>query len=226
MTERFGRWLRRAGNRLPINHGLRGVWVDVGAHVGEETLKQALENPELKVYAFEPNLSAAVKLMGRAANYFVLPMAVAETEGTAELHVNAFQAASSLLPINEGTRQSWIGGGELKVESKVIVPTIRLDTFMRLMKIEKVDFLKIDTQGMDLSVVRSAGERLSDIEKITLEVDVTPQRLYSGAPSKDEVVAFLNQAGFSLFAIESQSHGQEENVTFVRESRKHRLRDE
>jgi FkbM family methyltransferase len=100
-------------------------------------------------------------------------MAVAESDGTAELHVNAFEAASSLLPLNEQALQSWIGGDALKVESKVPVPTVRLDTFMKLMRIEKDDFLKIDTQGMDLSVVKLAGDRLSDIAKIMLEVDVT-----------------------------------------------------
>lgn len=226
VTERVGRWLRRAGSRLPLNRGVRGVWIDVGAHHGEETLKQALENPDLTVYAFEPNLAAAAKLIGRAANYFVLPMAVAEADGTAELHVNAFEAASSLLAFNEHARQSWIGGNKLKVQSKVAVPTIRLDTFMKLMKIERLDFLKIDAQGMDLSVVKSAGERLQDIGKITLEVDITPERLYAGAPSKDEVVAFLRQAGFSVVATETQSQGQEENVTFIRERDKHRLRDE
>jgi FkbM family methyltransferase len=130
-------------------------------------------------------------MIGRAPNYFVLPMAVAQTDGIAEPYVNAFEAASSPLPINEQALRSWIGGDVLKVESIVFVPTIRLDTFMKLMKIDKVDFLKIDTQGTDLSVVKSAGDRLPDIAKITLEVDVAPMRLYFGAPSKDEVVAFL-----------------------------------
>lgn len=210
-----GRVIRHVGNKLLTLSSVKGIWIDVGAHHGDVTIGYARHNPGLTIYAFEPNLSAAATLIGRAPNYFVLPMAVAETDGTAELHLNAFDAASSLLPFNEHTLKSWVGGDSLKVVSKVSVPTIRLDTFMTMMKIDKVNFLKIDTQGMDLSVVKSAGKRLSSIAKITLEVDVTPTRLYSGAPSKDEVVAFLREAGFSLVASEVQSHGQEENMTFV-----------
>jgi len=85
--------------------------------------------------------------------------------------------------------------------------------------------LKIDTQGMDLAVVKSAGSRLRDIAKITLEVDIKPAPLYAGAPSKDEVLAFLREAGFSLVSVEMQSHGQEENLTFIRKDLMRRLRD-
>jgi hypothetical protein len=87
---------------------------------------------------------------------------------------------------------------------------------MDLLGIRKVDFLKIDTQGSDLIVLESAGDRLRDVAKITLEVGVAPMPLYKGAPSKDEVLAFLSEAGFVSVGTERQTHGQEENLTFVR----------
>jgi len=71
------------------------------------------------------------------------------------------------------------------------VSTIRLDTFMELMEIPRGDFLKIDAQGADLAVVRSAGSRLEDIDSITLEVAITPVQLYEGATSKEPVILFL-----------------------------------
>ena len=61
MTGNVGHWLRRARNRISLKRGLRGVWIDVGAHHGEETRRHALLNPELKIYALEPNLSAVAK---------------------------------------------------------------------------------------------------------------------------------------------------------------------
>ncbi len=102
------------------------------------------------------------------------------------------------------------------MEHTVTVPTIRLDTFMDRMGIQTVDFLKIDTQGMDLAVVRSAGRRLRDITKITLEVGVAAVPLYVGAPCKDEVLSFFDEAGFALVGAEKQTYGQEENLTFIR----------
>jgi FkbM family methyltransferase len=217
---RVGRAIRAIGERIAMRSGMTGTWIDVGAHEGETTLYAALQNPRLKVYALEPNLTAAARLIGRAPNYFVVPMAVAETDGYATLNVNKFEAASSLLAMDETALGSWIGGKDLGVVSTVTVPAMRLDTFMSLTGIQKVDYLKIDTQGLDLVVVKSAGNRLRDIVKITLEVDVMPVRLYAGAPSKEEIIAFLDGSGFSLARVEPQNHGQEENLTFVRASRK------
>jgi hypothetical protein len=71
-------------------------------------------------------------------------------------------------------------------------------------------------------LVKSAGDRLHDIAKITLEVDITPIRLYAGAPSKDEVVGFLKHFGFSLVSAEAQSNAQEENLTFIHADKFHR----
>ena len=212
-----GRLLRRAGERLARQGSLHGTWIDVGAHRGETTLDCALRNPLLKVYALEPNLSAAASLIGRAPNYFVVPMAVMEEDGFADLNLNVFEAASSMRQMNAVALRGWIGGDRLKVASVVRVPAIRLDTFLNRVGIQAVDYLKIDAQGMDLSVVKSAGARICDISKITLEVDVTPVPLYSGAPSKADVVEFLSQAGFTLWSVEEQTFGQEENLTFVRE---------
>lgn len=224
VSAKVSRMLRRAGGGLIGHTSIEGTWIDVGAHHGETTLRHATLNPGLRVYAFEPNFSAAVKLMGRVSNYLAIPMAVAEKDGYANLHINAFDAASSLLPFNEESLKGWIGGESLKVNSIVTVPTIRLDTFMSLAKIESVDYLKIDAQGADLAVIKSAGDRLRDIAKITLEVDITPIRLYAGAPSKDEVVGFLKDFGFSLVSAEAQSNAQEENLTFIHADKFHRLR--
>lgn len=218
LTRRFGHVLRKTGEEIEKRAGLQGIWIDVGAHCGETTLQWAALNPGLKVYAFEPNLPAATKLMGRVSNCIVIPMAVSENDGTADFHVNALGVASSLLPLNESAARSWIGGDGLKVTSVVTVPTMRLDTFMELAGVGKVDFLKIDAQGGDLAVVRSAGSRLKDIHKVTLEADITPTRLYQGSSSRAEIVAYMEHHGFMLAETETQSSGQEENITFIRKS--------
>jgi FkbM family methyltransferase len=192
------------------------VWLDVGAHLGEKTFSFAVQNPNARVYAFEPNLKAASKLMGRLANYIVLPMAVSEDDGSAPFYLNRFDASSSLLPfVPEGLAQ-WAGGEVLHVEATPTVPTIRLDTFLNQTGIEKVAYLKVDAQGADLAVVRSLGERLKDVEQINLEVQITPIPLYRGGSQKAEVVEFLTNAGFELIGVEEQSLGQEENLTFLR----------
>jgi FkbM family methyltransferase len=192
------------------------IWIDVGAHHGEKTLDAARQNSALRVYAFEPNLAAASRLMGVLSNYVVLPVAVAEQDGSAPFYLNGYDAASSLLPFAREGLDRWIGAEALRDAATVTVPTMRLDTFLDRMGIRKVDYLKIDAQGADLAVIRSAGERLKDIARISLEVQTTPFELYSGASRKEDVLQFLTAAGFQLTEVEAQSFDQEENLTFVR----------
>jgi len=200
----------------PVLAPANEVWLDVGAHLGEKTFSFAAQNPHVRVYAFEPNLKNASKLMGRLRNYIVLPMAVSEKDGSAPFYLNRFDGASSLLPfVPEGLAQ-WAGREVLQVEATPTIPTIRLDTFLNQAEIAKVAYLKIDAQGSDLSVVRSLGQRLRDVDRISLEVQVTSVPLYRGSSQKPEAVEFLRSAGFDLAATERQSGDQEENLTFVR----------
>jgi FkbM family methyltransferase len=192
------------------------IWVDVGAHFGEKTFPVAADNPRIRVYAFEPDLRVASRLMGQLSNYVVLPMAIAERDGSAPFYLNHYSGASSLRPLVAEGLKAWVGGEMLRVDATVTVPTIRLDTFLDKAGIAAVNYLKIDAQGSDLEVVQSAGARLRDIQRISLEVQTTPVPLYRDASRKEDVISFLTQAGFHLVAAERQSHDQEENLTFIR----------
>jgi FkbM family methyltransferase len=201
---------------MHMTEPLAEIWIDVGAHLGEKTFAFAEQNPALRVYAFEPNLELATQRLGRLPNFVIVPMAVSEQDGCADFYLNRFAAASSLLPFHSDGLVRWRGGEVLQVERKLVVPTIRLDTFLRLMGILEVHFLKIDAQGADLAVVRSLGSRIKDVRKISLEVQVNQVPLYAGASQKEEVQQYMRAAGFSLETCEKQSYDQEENLTYMR----------
>lgn len=192
------------------------IWIDVGSHLGEKSLEAARKDPKLLVLAFEPQLSIAQKTQGILSNYINMPVAISETDGFEDFHFNKFPAASSLLPINISGYKKWIGREKIKELRMIKVPTMRLDTIMKIYRIGKVEFIKIDTQGADLSVVKSLGKRIFDIDKIELEVDITSTRLYLGSASKENVISFMSSHGFSLALEVKQSFGQEENLTFIR----------
>ncbi len=202
------------------------IWIDVGAHLGEKTLEAARADPELRVYAFEPNLAVARKLLASPSNYIVMPLAVTSFNGFVQFRFNADDACSSVLPLNPEGVKAWIereeaggivrSGEGLTETGKVLVPSMRLDTFMDVYGIAEVDWLKIDAQGLDEGVVRSAGNRLRWIERVTLEVQITPIPLYVGASTKEEVVDYMEEQGFALVSSTTQSLGQEENLDFMR----------
>jgi FkbM family methyltransferase len=215
-------WSRRLARNYLKRRGLiavspgkaRRVWIDVGAHLGEGTLDEALRDPNLLVFAFEPNWALARQIMGRAANFVVLPMAVSDSDGRADFFVNARDGASSLARMEESGLTHW-KHSEFAVKSTVVVQTVRLDTFMKLADLRTIDYLKVDAEGVDLRVIQSAGERVRDIKKITLEVDIGPDRLYQGAPSHDDVLDFMQKQGFELTGSDQQNFGLQENLTFT-----------
>lgn len=192
------------------------VWIDVGAYRGEASRPAALDDPSLVVHAFEPVPALFEELNRGPENYRVHAMAVSDRDGTASFRINAFTAASSLLPLDEEACSAWIDGHLLIEEREITVPTIQLETFMDELGIAEVEFLKVDAQGADFSVVRSAGRRLDNIRSIKLEVATTARQLYRGAADKATVTAFLEGRGFRLVETERQSHDQEENLTFAR----------
>jgi FkbM family methyltransferase len=216
------KWLRRLPRSYLERRGLRPVfnpgrvdtiWIDVGAHLGERTLDTATRNPNLLVFAFEPNWVLARQIMARAANFVVLPMAVSDSDGFADFFINACDGSSSLVRMEESGLVHW-KDFDYTVKSKIVVQTIRLDTFMSLADLRSVAYLKVDAEGVDLRVIRSAGDRLKDIKKITLEVDTAQDRLFHGAPSRDEVIDFMTKRGFELVNSESQNAGRQANLTF------------
>jgi FkbM family methyltransferase len=199
------------------------IWIDVGAHLGEYSFGAALVNPKLTVFAFEPDLKTASKRLGLLPNYIVIPMAVSGVDGVGHFFVNSQPMCSSMLPLNpEGvaiyqSRGVLAKSPDFRIEKEIVVPCTRLDTFMSLTGIESVQFLKIDAQGTDFEVVKSAGERLRTINRILLEVPSGDVHLYQNECSKEEVVAYMKNAGFELDKVES-IHSFEENLTFVNRS--------
>jgi FkbM family methyltransferase len=191
------------------------VWLDVGANRGGHPLEVATRDQSVHVFAFEPDVSLAALSARRAPNYVILAAAIAEFDGVAQFHLTDDDTGNSLLPIQHDNAERW-RGGTLTVLATVPVPAMRIDTFMDTVRIETVEWLFVDAQGADLSVLKSAGRRLADIENIRVEVAVTPYPVYRGSASKDEILGYLASFGFALTGTEPASDGQEEYLTFAR----------
>ncbi len=213
----IGQWTARFLRFKPAGR----VWIDVGAHFGENTFLSAASDPSLTVYAFEPNFEVIARRIGILPNFVIVPMAVSEENGCGEFFVNSYAPCSSMLPLNPRGVEEYRRLGlipeslDFRVIKKVAVPCTRLDTFLDSMGVGSVEFLKVDAQGADLGVVRSAGDRLADIYKITLEVSTAGVSLYNGQNSRMETIGFLGRQGFELIGIE-RIHAYEQNLTFRR----------
>jgi len=174
------------------------------------------------IYAFEPNPFSFNKLIENKSNvnnikFFQL--AIAEKDGYLDFNCHHHYEYSSLLKIKTNGEFanlcSQIDPGFDVIEYITPVKVKRLDTFLIENNIPHIDFLKIDTQGSDLSVVKFLGESIQKVNLIELEVQNIS--LYENSPSKEETIEYLKIKGFELINETWNSEfviGYEQRLTF------------
>jgi len=172
---------------LPPN----GVFVDCGANFGLFGLEARLHR-QARVIFIEPHprLVATIRrnleLNGWSADCQVLEVAASDAPGTAELFLSITNdGAHSLLG-------DWHRASQNDPTLKVPVVTLAAALWDQL-GIRRVDFIKIDTEGQDLKVLRGLGAKLSP-EFITC--------LYTElGRDRDEAIQLLQSRGYAGFAV-------------------------
>lgn len=130
-----------------------GACLDVGANVGLHTLRMAwAAGPSGRVVACEPHPDVRVRLCANLSlngleNVAALPVALSREDGEATLHVpspeDPNRGTSSLLPREDG-----VLSGALRIR------TARPASVPEIAALERLDFVKIDTEGHEAIVVR------------------------------------------------------------------------
>lgn len=173
------------------------VVLDVGANVGQ--FAQLLRNPvgfKGPIISFEPVSSSFALLSSLAEsdhNWSVFQSALGSTSGASTINVTAASEFSSLLTPKIGNVfPEWS-----HVERREAVSVSRLDDFLCANHINpRRAYLKIDTQGFDLEVLKGAPITLNAVEAIQIELSMRP--LYDGAPSYFQVLSELSGMGFAI----------------------------
>jgi FkbM family methyltransferase len=150
------------------------VVFDVGANVGQSTEHYADAFPSAQIYSIEPFAEAYKSLVERVARLSrvrTFRLAFAESNRTARIQHAQLSALNSLH--NEVTDCCSSPDTEL-IEIRT------LDSFCAEQKISHIDFLKTDTEGFELEVLKGAEAmlRAHGIEFILAEVTFHPNNSY------------------------------------------------
>jgi len=130
------------------------VVFDVGAYVGIFAMAAALGHPERDVHAFEPVPESFARLQenlraNRLAHVHAVRACVGEKDGEATLHV----PDGVWLPSHSSTH-----AGFREHTRPVPVAALTLDHYARERGLERVDVVKIDTEGNEDEVLAGASE--------------------------------------------------------------------
>lgn len=132
-----------------------------------------------------------------------LPMGLGSVDGERTLYLCRSRGVSSLYLPNRRFLDRFPDPDRFDVEGSQRVPLRALDALVDEGAVPLpagVDFIKIDTQGSELDVLRGA-QRTLDRQVLAVEVEVEFSRLYERQPLFAEVDAFLDGCGFSLFKL-------------------------
>ena len=179
--------------------------LDVGANIGQyrDFLRSQVKYEGL-IVSFEP-VNKAVKVLRKKAktdsNWLIYHCALASQSGVNRINVMKADDLSSFLSPDSSATNLFDHCNVIDHMEDVQVMTLdsALSELRRRQDIGDRLFLKMDTQGYDLEVLKGAETNLSQIS--ALQTELSCMRIYKGMPGYLKVLNALDKRGFQLSGL-------------------------
>lgn len=138
-----------------------GTILDIGSHIGYHSLAYSQLNPSAKIYAFEPQ-SKVYELLNEnlerngIKNVQASNVALSNKSGYFTLSETISDGNTPNQPIEYGTSKEFNLGGVSLGEGGEVVKTMTIDE----LKLEGVEFIKIDVEGAEPLVIAGGEETI------------------------------------------------------------------
>lgn len=172
---------------------------DVGANEGQtiRMMQRVFGSP--RILAFEPSPRAFAALQKEKENFgpsvSLSPLGLGSSPGRRVLHEYEHNYLDSFHDFADDAGNPF---RDIKEHGTVEAAVETVDRIVEREDIERLDLLKIDTQGHDLEVLRGALGCLAAGKIGHVLVEMNYQSLYEGQPSASDLQAFLLTHGFRL----------------------------
>ena len=149
--------------------------IDVGAHHGE-TIRFLVKNFKFKaIYAFEPNFESykilKKKIDSIDKNIILINKGIGIRNEKKILIESTDSTSATYCDFNRNS--TYLKRKKLffdfKVNKKQETQLINLSTFIKKNKLKKIDYLKIDTEGYELNVLKGLNKHIKNIRLIHFE---------------------------------------------------------
>jgi FkbM family methyltransferase len=170
------------------------VVFDIGANTGMSTESFLEVWPWACVHAFEPSVESFRKMKENfryvKGQVEINNLAVSQTLG--ELHFKSEKDS----PMNRVVPDD-------SLDNTIVIESTTLDDYCSSHNIKSIDYLKIDTEGHEFSVLIGGKNTLKDVKFIELEASMNIYNKYH--ESFVELFNYLSNSGFYLFKIYEQT---------------------
>jgi|SaaInlStandDraft_3_1057020.scaffolds.fasta_scaffold12874_3 FkbM family methyltransferase len=168
--------------------------VDVGAANGYLT---ANWDSKVRLITFEPDPRSALDLEGPVNTHgdMVFNTALGSIEETKKLNLMRKKEVSSFLEPNRQYLNLFPDSERWDIVDKISLSVKSLDSLKK--KIGNIDFIKLDTQGTELDILKGASKSLDCC--LALEIEVEFLELYTGQPLFGDICNFLSHKGFEFY---------------------------
>ncbi len=194
--------------------------VDVGANHGMFSLEAAhLIGRDGLVHAFEPTPRTRELLQSNlAANGItsvkVFSTALGETPGAVQLRVhNEMSGLNTLAALDVTWNHQKLAADEI-----INVPVTTLSAHAAADGLGHIDFLKIDVEGFELSVIRGARELLQEKRIDLILLEIGDGTCATAGIEPIEVLGELESLGYRLHSIDSEGRVSDRVRSFPKTS--------
>lgn len=206
------------------------IVIEVGCHKGSDT-PILYNHYRCPLYGFEPHPQLWSNLAYQFRTYpevKILQYAIGLSNDTVEFHLSPDTGCSSLYEFTENITElwnaeleknaPWEGKRKFEMTNRVTVRSIRMDTFLDMIKFDGViDFMHCDAQGNDLNVLKSFGNKLHMLKAGVIETTrKNSVNLYKNNENfTEDAVEFLESNGFYIKDITLNDRANsEDNILF------------
>ena len=173
------------------NLDVRAV-IDVGANKGRTARRFRRLFPDARVYCVEPiprlcrRLEQWAETQGEAVRVFELALAGAQSEQPLYVHRQSDILSTLAAPTP----------GEAALYEPVPVRVETLDRLAGGLTLDPDVLVKLDTEGLDLEVIRGGEKTLRRAAAVIVEAAFYPNPAGDGAPTFEDIAAALRDVGY------------------------------
>ena len=183
--------------------------LDVGANMGQYANNLRRAGYDGLIISFEPIRECYEYLKKQENDHWIIyPWALGSEQKTMEINIANKSVFSSFLKPNEYSNQRF--NQSAKTSRKESVEIKRLDDiFDEIININSPRlFLKLDTQGYDLEVLKGAQQSLHSV--YGLQSEVSCKAIYEGMPSHIDSLKYIDGLGFEITDIYPLAHDKQD----------------